>query len=193
MDSSNGLNIQYISKFLKDPTRYFQDLEREIVYLADPCVRVYGKTFPIPRMVAAYGDDNLTYTFSGLTLRAEPWTPTLLTLKGLVEGETGQAFNFVLVNRYRSGRDKIGRHRDDEPCISRRSSIASISLGAERLFVFSRHGEKSVKMMLEDGSLLVLKPPTNERWYHELPKSRTMEPRINLTFRKHNEGGEGTV
>jgi len=47
----------------------------------------------------AYGDDGLTYTFSGVTIPARPWTPLLREIKTRIESVTGKMFNFVLINR----------------------------------------------------------------------------------------------
>jgi alkylated DNA repair dioxygenase AlkB len=80
----------------------------------------------------------------------------------------------------------MGWHSDDEKSIARNSCIASISLGAERKFSFKhkRSGE-TVSVLLETGSLLLMKGETQTHWLHSLPKSkRVREPRINLTFRR---------
>lgn len=62
-------------------------------------VQVYGKVYTIPRKQATYGDEGLTYTYSGVTRLARPWTPTLEYIRDAVTRTTGQTFNFVLVNR----------------------------------------------------------------------------------------------
>jgi len=86
----------------------------------------------------------------------------------------------------------MGEHKDDEKELDPKSSIASLSLGASRDFVFrhqenKRGGKKhaNVKIVLENGSLLLMNSPTNRFWYHSLPKRKTCKSvRINLTFRK---------
>lgn len=45
-------------------------------------------------------------------------------------------YNAVLCNLYRDGNDSVGLHADAEP--ERGSVIASVSLGAERLFRLKR-------------------------------------------------------
>ena len=121
-----------------------------------------------------------------------------------MEEATGEAFNFVLVNRYKDGSDHIGEHRDDERDLCRGAAIASLSFGQARDFVF-RHREargtsarrkdiRPVKIELGHGSLLVMKQPTNREWYHSLPvRKGASSPRINLTFRRMvTSGREGS-
>jgi alkylated DNA repair dioxygenase AlkB len=79
----------------------------------------------------------------------------------------------------------MGWHSDDERSLGKDSAIASVSLGAERKFLL-RHKQtkETVPVMLEDGSLLVMKGTTQTHWQHSIPKSkRVVNPRINLTFR----------
>lgn len=139
----------------------------------------------------AFGDAGLAYRFSGNTIPAKEWTPTLSDLRKKVEAATGFKYNFVLVNRYRNGNDYIGEHRDDEKEIDKQTPIASLSLGASRFFRF-RHADKKanrrnvpvVKIRLENGTLLLMNHPTNVYWYHSLPKMASCgSVRINLTFR----------
>jgi len=169
----------------------FDKLENEIVYFTGDLakVKIFGKTHPIPRQQSAYGDPGLTYRYSGTTVPALPWSSTLAMLRDLVELKTGVRYNFVLVNRYKDGNDKMGDHKDDEKELAKNASIASLTLGAERDFVFKHQDRKNnkvenVKLVLKDGMLLLMNPPTNSFWYHGLPPRKScLQPRINLTFR----------
>ncbi|HLN93999.1 MAG TPA: alpha-ketoglutarate-dependent dioxygenase AlkB, partial [Flavobacterium sp.] len=64
--------------------------------------------------------------------------------------------------------------------------IASVSLGAERMF-HMRHNQEptqTLKLRLEHGSLLLMGGTTQHFWKHQIPKTaRPTGPRINLTFR----------
>jgi alkylated DNA repair dioxygenase AlkB len=59
-------------------------------------------------------------------------------------------------------------------------------LGAARRFLFKhKQTTEAEELMLESGSVLVMKGETQKNWLHSLPKStRVIEPRINLTFRR---------
>ena len=79
----------------------------------------------------------------------------------------------------------MGWHSDDEKSLAREQAIASLSFGAERKFAFKhkRTGETG-SLLLEHGSLLVMKGATQTNWLHRLPPTKkVLQPRINLTFR----------
>ena len=59
-------------------------------------VTVWGKTHMQPRLIAWYGDDAQSYSYSGITLRGLPWTPALLGIKAKVETLCQSQFNSVL-------------------------------------------------------------------------------------------------
>ncbi|XP_066934830.1 DNA oxidative demethylase ALKBH2-like [Clytia hemisphaerica] len=194
---NRGLNIKYGVVFSKTTADFiYKNLEREIEYDKISQVKIFGKTFDVPRKQKAYGDDGLTYTFSNVTVPAAPWLPILKQLKDIVSDLLNCNFNFVLVNRYKDGQDYMGEHQDNEKDLDNNAPIASLSLGQNREFVFRHKDLKNGtvkdstlkhKMMLEHGSLLVMNNPTNDFWYHGLPKrsiSTCPNPRINLTFRK---------
>lgn len=147
---------------------------------------IFGRKIITQRKTAWYGDIGYAYTYSHATKVALPWTPALRTIKEKVELISGESYNCCLLNLYHDGNEGMGWHSDDEDTIARDSAIASVSLGAARRFDF-RHkktGEK-VQVMLENGSLLVMKGETQRFWQHSLPKSkRITAPRVNLTFRR---------
>lgn len=62
----------------------------------------------------------------------------LLTLKNQVEENTGHTFNSLLCNLYRSEKDSVDWHSDDEPSLGRCPIIASLSFGATRVFEMRR-------------------------------------------------------
>ncbi|XP_078106818.1 DNA oxidative demethylase ALKBH2 [Sander vitreus] len=194
---AEGLDCDYALLFSKEEAhQLFKQLEEEVVYSTgeEAKVQLFGKVHNIPRKQATYGDAGLTYTYSGVTRLACPWTPTLEYIRDAVTKTTGQTFNFVLVNRYKDGQDHMGEHRDDEKELEPLCPIASVSLGAPRDFIF-RHRDargkqshrqiKPVKLELAHGSLLLMNSPTNTFWYHSLPVRKKISlPRINLTFRR---------
>lgn len=146
-------------------------------------ISMFGRTVMQPRLLAWYGDH--AYTYSGLTLSPRPWTPELLDLKARVEAAAHARFNTVLLNLYRDGSDYMGWHKDDEAELGERPTIASVSLGASRRFLF-RHTKSKEKreFLLSHGALLVMAGQTQTYWQHALPKTqKPVGARINLTFR----------
>lgn len=197
---SQGLCVHYYPNFISTSEANFilKQLEVELLpYLekSSNIVKLCGKTFTIPRRQTAFGDPGLTYTFSGVSVLANTWIQSIQRLKVTIETAIKETYNFVLVNYYRSGLDHIGEHRDDERELCPNSSIASLSFGQERDFVFrhkdsrgsnaTRKDISPVKICLTNGSLLLMCPPTNSSWYHSLPVRKNASGiRINLTFRK---------
>lgn len=148
-------------------------------------VRVYGRELPAPRLSAWHGDPGAVYSYSGLQLQPLDWIPPLQEIKAIVEQHVGIAFNSVLLNLYRDGRDSVGWHSDAEPELGSNPVIASVSLGAVRRFV-CQHKKTGQQYSLDPppGSVLLMSGSTQHFWRHQLPKTRrVVGPRINLSFR----------
>jgi len=163
----------------------FQVLLNEIHWRQDR-MKLYGKEIDLPRKTAWYGDNNKSYTFSGIHLDPEPWTPTLLYVKNCIEEVAEVQFNSVLLNLYRHGNDGISWHTDEEPELGRNPVIGSVSFGGARRFMFRHRQDHELKAEVEltHGSFLLMAGETQHFWQHKIPKtSRQVEPRINLTFR----------
>lgn len=165
---------------------YLQQLLNTIEWRNDEAV-IYGKHIITKRKVAWYGDNAFSYTYSGVTKQALAWTKELVELKALTEQLTGDKFNSCLLNLYHNGNEGMAWHSDDEKALGKNTTIASLSFGAERKFGFKHKRDKdtpNVYVMLEHGSLLVMKGTTQTNWLHRLPPTtKVTTPRVNLTFR----------
>ena len=167
-------------------SHYQTQLMQEIDWQSET-ISLYGKTHQVPRLMAWHGDPGASYQYSGVDHEPLPWTKTLLSLKASLVNTFQVEFNSVLLNLYRHGQDSMGWHSDDEPELGRQPVIASVSLGQERKLRFRKKTNKreTVDVTLPHGSLLMMYGDCQHNWQHQLPKtSRTIEPRINLTFRK---------
>jgi len=163
---------------------YFNQLLKEIDWQQDELI-MFGKKITTAREVAWYAAENYSYTYSNTVKVAQPWTPTLLKIKELVESVTQSKYNSCLLNLYHHGGEGMGWHADDEIELVKNSSIASVSLGASRKFAFKhqRSNEKR-ELILYSGSILDMKGEIQQFWKHSLPKSKKVHSaRINLTFR----------
>ncbi len=147
--------------------------------------RLFGKEIITKRKVAWYGTKPYAYTYSHITRHALPWTKELFSLKTLVETHTSETFNSCLLNLYHTGEEGMGWHSDAETELIKDGAIASLSLGSERKFAFKhKQSHEKVELLLEHGSLLVMKGSTQTFWVHKLPPTKKVTtPRINLTFR----------
>ncbi|CAG0885491.1 unnamed protein product [Cyprideis torosa] len=190
-----NLHLLYAKNVLSKPTSFFVDLEKQVKWNTGDLakVKLFGKWHNIPRKQAAYGDEGLSYRFSGNTIPAKPWIPCLQQLRDELSELLQHNFNFVLINRYKDGQDHIGYHKDDERELDPDAPIISISLGQGRDFLLqhqdSRGQQKKrdvpqVSILLEPNSMLLMMPPTNQFWFHSLPVRKSQPGvRINLTFR----------
>jgi alkylated DNA repair dioxygenase AlkB len=187
-----GVEIYYEKDFLpsEEATRLFNTLLARCAWER----RRTSFRRAVPREEAYYGDPGTSYTYSRREYKPLPWIPELLALKGRVEHVTPLAaytnlnlpklgYNAALCNLYRNGNDSVGLHADAEP--EMRPVIASVSLGAERLFrLKTRNGAVAFAERLPHGSLLIMAGQTQKNCKHEVPKEPdVVQPRINLTFR----------
>ena len=178
--------VNYYGKLFseEESNTFFEELWHNVDWRNDEAM-MFGKKIITKRKVAWYGDSPFRYTYSKVTKEALPWTPELLTLKNRIEAATGETFNSCLLNLYHSGDEGMAWHSDDEIDLKRNGAIGSITFGAERKFAFKhKHTDQKVEMLLEHGSLLVMKDTTQTFWLHRLPPTKKVKkPRINLTFR----------
>ena len=158
----------------------------ETTFWQQDSITVFGKTHPQPRLTALYGNTDKAYTYSNLTMEPHPWNPLLQKIKNQIAAVCDTNFTSVLLNLYRDGKDSNGWHADNEKELGTNPVIASISLGAERAFHLQHNCDKNRKhkMILQHGSLLIMKGATQHNWKHQISKTaKPINPRINLTFR----------
>jgi alkylated DNA repair dioxygenase AlkB len=181
-------DIRYYPGFLsaEEATDLMGILQQSIPWQQDP-ITVFGKTYPQPRLTALYGNNQKPYSYSNITMYPHPFTKELEEVKSRIESLIPPTvFSSCLLNLYRDGKDSNGWHSDDEESLGIDPVIASVSLGQERYFHFKHKKDKTLKhkMLLNHGSLLIMKGSTQHHWLHQIPKtSRKIEERINLTFR----------
>ncbi len=162
----------------------FEELKHGIPWQQDQ-IRVYGKEYLQPRLTALFGNEGKPYSYSNIIMQPHPWTHLLQKIKYKVESEIDEQFTTVLLNYYRDGKDSNGWHADNEKELGINPIIGSLSFGAERVFQLKHNSINLRKsIVLEHGSLLLMKGTTQHFWKHQIPKtSKPVGDRINLTFR----------
>ncbi len=181
-------DISYYPDFLnsREADKYLQVLRSTIPWQQDQ-IKVFGKTYPQPRLTSLHADNSKPYSYSNITMVPHEFTKELIQIKNKIEAITQPIqFTTCLLNLYRNGRDSNGWHADDEVSLGKDPVIASISLGQQRFFHFKHKKDPSLKhkMVLEHGSLLLMKGSTQHYWLHQIPKTtRPIGERVNLTFR----------
>lgn len=182
-------SVNYYGKILShEDANYYYDRLLHTIQWENDQAKIYGKLIITKRKVAWYGDTDFEYTYSNFTKRALPWTAELVALKLIAEQKTNEKYNSCLLNLYHTGDEGMAWHSDDEKSLKKNGAIGSFSFGAERKFSFKHKSTKeTVSILLEHGSLLVMKGTTQTNWLHRLPPTKLIsKPRINLTFRTIN-------
>lgn len=149
-------------------------------------VTLFGKKIITARKIAWYGDSNYAYTYSNSKKEALKWSKILLRLKLKAEAFSKISYNSCLANLYHNGNEGVGWHSDNEKTLGEQPHISVFSFGAERKFLFKHKRTKlTIPLILNNGSLLVMKEYTQKNWLHSLPKTTKITiPRISLTFRR---------
>ncbi len=178
--------VNYYGKILNRDRAdyYFNKLLETLEWRNDEAI-IFGKKIITKRKVAWYGDEPFEYTYSNTSKYALPWTKELLELLQLTQHKTGETFNSCLVNLYHDGSEGMAWHSDGEKDLKKNGAIGSLSFGAERKFAFKhKQSKETISILLEHGSLLMMKDTTQTNWLHRLPPTKRInKPRINLTFR----------
>lgn len=186
----DGLDLTYWNSFIdkKEADLLLNTFLKSTPWF-QPEIWMFGKRVKTPRLTAWYGDEHASYAYSGIVNEPIPWTETLKDLKNRIELITNQTYNSVLLNLYRDGNDHLSWHSDNEKDLGNEPIIASLSLGAERIFGLRTNSEhmqsKKYELLLENGSLLCMRGKSQVMWEHSIKKEKkVLEPRVNLTFRK---------
>ena len=179
--------IIYYPKFFdkEQSDLIYTELLQDIAWQQDN-ITIFGKTHPQPRLTALYGNEGKPYSYSNIKMQPHPWNSLLQKIKYYIEETTGCQFTTVLLNQYRDGKDSNGWHADNEKELGVNPIIASLSFGSERVFQLKHNtiNEAKKSIVLEHGSLLLMKGSTQHFWKHQIPKTaKPIGTRINLTFR----------
>jgi alkylated DNA repair dioxygenase AlkB len=182
---------------------YYQRLVKETPW-HDDVVVVKDETYVGARKVCTYGDPDLSYEYSGKVERVSGWDPLTQELKEFIEKLTQEKYNFVVLNYYRDGNDKIGWHSDKEHSLQPNSTIASLTFGTTRDFMVKPkeflkerytdhpHFKKGLlKIPLEAGDVLIMGGRMQKSFLHTVPiRKGIVDGRVNLTFRMMKKTSE---
>lgn len=157
-------------------------------------IQIFNKKVFLPRKVMWMADKGVNYGYSGIYHRAQAWVDWMEQLRQKLINDYTYDFNSVLGNLYTNGFDYVGYHQDNEIELGQMPTIASLSLGAVRRFLFKNLiTNELVTGLLPHGSLLFMWGNAQESWKHSLPRAKKIkDARVNFTFRqiKQNIGNE---
>lgn len=183
-------NVNDLGIIIDNPSELYKTLLNELPWHSD-IVTLFGKTHVTTRQIVWMGEENANYHYSGHEHHAIPWSDLMFHMKHKVEEALINIgikvdFNSCLLNYYPSGSDGMGYHADDEKELGSQPTIASLSLGATRKFVFKhKKTQDKIELYLESGQLVVMHGDTQKFWKHTITKTKSVsDGRISLTFRK---------
>lgn len=180
-------DISYYPNFIETnrANHFFKIIKNDIPWQQDD-IKIFGKTYPQPRLTALFGNNRKPYSYSNITMQPHEFTPELLEIKKQIESKTNVIFTTCLLNLYRDGNDSNGWHADNEKELGKNPVIGSVTLGQERFFHLKHRTRKELrhKLLLENGSLLLMAGETQHQWLHQIAKTKKLiGERINMTFR----------
>ena len=145
--------------------------------------KMFGRDVKTPRLLWAMRENDFKVPSGYSVTGNSEFTPLINKLRVKVEDYTKTKLRYAQLNYYRDGDDYIGWHSDKE--VNDGDIIASISLGAVRKFSLkSKDNNLKYDLYLKSGSLLVMDSNASKTfWQHSLPKMKTNDLRINITFR----------
>jgi len=181
------VDVWYYPEFFskEESQHYYSVLLSETKWQHDT-ITLFGKNYKQPRLTALYGNNEKSYSYSNITMHPHQFTNELHEINSKIKASTNENFSTCLLNLYRDGQDSNGWHADNEKELGTNPIIASVSFGASRVFHLKHrfNPELKHKLILESGSLLIMKGETQHNWLHQIPKTKkNVEARINLTFR----------
>jgi alkylated DNA repair dioxygenase AlkB len=80
--------------------KLFRNLRSQVEWKQEK-IKIMGKDAFPSRMTASYGNKGLIYKYSGVQKESTEWIEPLITIKELIEKETGVSYNYALLNLYR--------------------------------------------------------------------------------------------
>lgn len=113
------------------------------------------------------------------------WTGLMKNLKERIETLLNKEFEIAMCIYYPNG-NYFAPYHFDQQTSGYKTILPSISLGEVREFYFKENDSEQVYSLdLANGSLLIMKDYTQNRYTHSLPKNEKYKNgRINITFRE---------
>lgn len=124
----------------------------------------------------------------------KPFPTPMLVRKAQLEQMLQREMHLCFLNRYDDAHQHLGWHADDSPEQDDDAPIVVQSYGAEReIWVRSKTGGEADKILLEHGSIFVMRPGMQQTHHHRIPKHpQPCGVRISLTWRALRGVGAAT-
>ncbi|KAI8923578.1 hypothetical protein BC831DRAFT_403579 [Entophlyctis helioformis] len=219
------LTDQDADTLLRDMLAEAASWHRLRVVMFDKTLESYHNTFLY--VDSRHGGSLPDLYYSGRKTRTRDWLPSMAAAAAVVAERVNERYDLrersplevqgkwvptiAVANSYNDGSEAVGGHTDKLTYIGPRPVIASLTLGATRTFRVRRNGHANANgtgagsgggqtydLLLPHNSLLIMFPPLQEEYKHEVPRvgaslrrstgvliphATSGERRINLTFR----------
>lgn len=179
--------VEYIAGFALDENKKFETLWETFPWV---------KRGSTPRIEAFFADKPTLYTYgkgAGVrTYESSVWHGDTLAIRSRLARDFGVEFDVCFANGYANQTDHLGWHADDSPEVDGARPIAIVSFGVAREIWFCEIGKthEVEKLVLEPGSLCLMKPGMQKTHWHRIPKAGfTCGRRISLTYRGLSTAG----
>jgi alkylated DNA repair dioxygenase AlkB len=195
-------DVFFLYKMIKTDTSEFQVkcLELEMIDMIAECAKevddtldyhppilMFGKVCHQQRSIGFYSDISSGYNYSKQKASSKKMTPLLIQLLDYVNDVYQSEFNGVLVNKYKSGNEYIGKHSDDERMLDANAGVVMISTGTVRTFrIRNKITGKKIDIPMETDKMYQMLGNFQKEFTHEIPvQKKVLGTRYSFTFRKH--------
>jgi len=165
-----------------------EDVDAKLLF--HPEIMVFGKSCCQNRSIGFFSDTSMGYRYSGQIARSQPLSPVLKELLDFINEKFSADFNGILINKYLSGEETIGKHSDDEKALDPNTGVVCCSFGAVRKFRIreKESGKIVCDVPTENNKIIQMRGDFQKEFTHEIPAEKKIkEPRFSFTFRKHLE------
>lgn len=161
-----------ISDFVTNPDQLFNTIKENTTW--DDRMK--------SRKTASFG---VAYNYAPISYPFQKMLPELTLLCNDISSKTQFLPNNCLINLYENGQSKMGYHSDQIDILAPNTGIVIISLGEVRSLRFRNieHKEDRLNLELPNGSLFYMNQAVQKNWQHCIPKKKTKNARMSLTFR----------
>lgn len=155
-----------------------------------PEIKIFNKVCHQQRSIGFFSETSVGYRYSGQIARSKEMLPCLKELLNYINQKFGSEFNGILVNKYLSGEEYIGKHSDDEKALDPGTGVVCCSFGALRKFRIreKESGKLVMDIPTESNKIIQMRGDFQKEFTHEIPiEKKVKESRFSFTFRKHLE------
>ena len=171
----DGAWVEQLPEFVRGHDALFHELHASTRWRT-VTEQMYERTVLVPRVVASLPEDG-------------PGHPLIEEMRQSLSGRYGETFSRVSLALYRDGRDSVAWHGDRVARRMDTALVATVSLGAPRIFLMRPYGGgSSIKFTLGWGDLFVMGGTCQRTWQHSVPKVARAEARMAVMFRPVWEG-----